>query len=379
MGPDQCSGPNQDVCPDPDGIGDIPYVIDLDSQDNYPLMAPPPDPFPPILSISSPTEGQDFDHPIINVTGIASDTGCSGLRNVEVHLNGGLWWNATGTESWNTTLDLVLGSNTIEAQAWDNGGNPSGIVMVNVTYTIMPEPLYRPVASFDVSPPSGNVTTLFDADASSSSDIEDPNSALEVRWDWEDDGVWDTGWSTGKMEQHQYASPGTYTIRLEVRDTDGLSDNTSRQVIVTRVENLPPLCSIMDPIAGETISGAYTITGEASDPDGTVQLVEIRIDGGAWIQVVGTTNWNLTWDSNQVSNGEHRISARSFDGTDYSSVLNVAFFVDNASPERPYDWTWIVILIIIGVVAVILLWVVASRRKKTEAEERPEPPPEEQL
>jgi parallel beta-helix repeat protein len=39
-GVDDCSGPNQDICPAPDGLGDTPFVIDSDSQDNYPLMAP---------------------------------------------------------------------------------------------------------------------------------------------------------------------------------------------------------------------------------------------------------------------------------------------------------------------------------------------------
>ena len=47
-GVDNCSGPNQDICPYPDGIGDTPYVIDADSQDRYPLMsAPPVPPYPP--------------------------------------------------------------------------------------------------------------------------------------------------------------------------------------------------------------------------------------------------------------------------------------------------------------------------------------------
>lgn len=39
-GVDNCSGPNQDVCPDPDGIGDTHYAIDADSADRYPLMDP---------------------------------------------------------------------------------------------------------------------------------------------------------------------------------------------------------------------------------------------------------------------------------------------------------------------------------------------------
>ncbi len=39
-GVDNCSGPDQDICPDSDGIGDTPRVLDADSQDQYPLMFP---------------------------------------------------------------------------------------------------------------------------------------------------------------------------------------------------------------------------------------------------------------------------------------------------------------------------------------------------
>jgi parallel beta-helix repeat protein len=368
-GQDHCSGSSQDICPDPDGIGDTQYDVDLDSVDHYPLVDQSTvDVLPPTVSIASPSESMVFAVPQISVVGTASDTGGSGLESVEMRVNGGEWQKATGTSSWSGLADLQEGANLIEALAWDNASNPSDIDMVNVTYIIMPEPLYGPVASFDVSPPSGNATTLFAVDASSSSDIEDPISALEVRWDWENDGAWDTVWSTEKTGQHQYTNPGTYTIRLEVRDTDGLSDNTTRQVTVTSIENLPPLCSILNPRAGESVTGIYEITGGASDPDGTVHSVEIRIDSGAWIQAIGTANWNLTWDSAQVSTGEHRVYARSFDGTDYSPVVNVTFYVDNVPPERPYDWTWVVILIIIGVVVVILIWIVAKRRKKTVEE-----------
>ncbi len=44
-GVDQCSGPEQDTCPDPDGFGDSEYIIDLfypydDVRDRYPLVEP---------------------------------------------------------------------------------------------------------------------------------------------------------------------------------------------------------------------------------------------------------------------------------------------------------------------------------------------------
>lgn len=49
-GTDNCSGPRQNLCPSPDGIGDTPYAFSS-SQDNYPLMTPFAGPAP-ILSIT---------------------------------------------------------------------------------------------------------------------------------------------------------------------------------------------------------------------------------------------------------------------------------------------------------------------------------------
>jgi len=89
-----------------------------------------------------------------------------------------------------------------------------------------------PFASFAVTPSSGVITTIFNMDASSTSDLDDPTTSLEVRWDWEDDGVWDTSWSTTKTAQHQYANSGTFTIRLGVRDSGGLTDTATNSVVV---------------------------------------------------------------------------------------------------------------------------------------------------
>jgi parallel beta-helix repeat protein len=47
-GLDECNGINQDQ-PGGDGIGDVPYIIDGDSQDNYPLMYP----YAPIVNIDA--------------------------------------------------------------------------------------------------------------------------------------------------------------------------------------------------------------------------------------------------------------------------------------------------------------------------------------
>ncbi len=94
-------------------------------------------------------------------------------------------------------------------------------------------PNVDPTASFTVDPAAGPVETVFQFDASGSSDADDPVSALQVRWDWENDGTWDTGWATTKTADHQYADPGAKTTSLEVKDSGGATDQATRVIIVT--------------------------------------------------------------------------------------------------------------------------------------------------
>ena len=93
-----------------------------------------------------------------------------------------------------------------------------------------------PIASFTVTPDSGYRSTTFNFDASGSSDNEDPLSSLQVRWDWENDGIWDTEYSTIKLNTHQYSTLGTKTVKLEIEDSGGLTDYTTGQVLVTTIE-----------------------------------------------------------------------------------------------------------------------------------------------
>jgi PKD repeat protein len=92
---------------------------------------------------------------------------------------------------------------------------------------------YAPTAAFTVNPTTGYTSTVFGFDGSGSSDPEDATSALQVRWDWDNNGFFDTGWSTTKTASFSYTSVGTYTVRLEVMDTRGLKGSTTRQVVVT--------------------------------------------------------------------------------------------------------------------------------------------------
>ncbi len=70
-------------------------------------------------------------------------------------------------------------------------------------------------------------------DASGCSDNENSTDDLEVRWDWTNDGTYDTDWSTTKTASHTYSSAGTYTIKLQVKDVGGLTSETTKQVTMS--------------------------------------------------------------------------------------------------------------------------------------------------
>ncbi|MCK4367783.1 MAG: right-handed parallel beta-helix repeat-containing protein [Thermoplasmata archaeon] len=290
-GIDECSGPNQDICPDPDRIGDTPYIIDADSRDNYPLTEPSN--IPPMASFTlSPSTG--------NVTTVfAVDASSSwdledSITDLEVRWD----WEDDGT--WDTSWSTVKtaqhqyadpGNYTIRLEVKDTQGaadQTTGEVSVENT---------PPLADFTIIPLQGNVSTIFEVDASSSADLEDSVTNLEVRWDWEDDGVWDTTWSTVKIAQHQYARPGKYTIHLEVRDTYGATDRTRKQV---SVENTPPTASFdVLPTSGSITTVFHVDASSSWDLEDSITDLEVRWD---W-EDDGT--WDTSWSAEKTASHQY--------------------------------------------------------------------------
>jgi len=89
-----------------------------------------------------------------------------------------------------------------------------------------------PTAAFTVTPGTGTTATTFQFDGSGSTDAEDGGATLQVRWDWTNDGTFDTTFSTTKTAGHRYTTAGTFTSRMEVRDSGGLTGTTTRSVTV---------------------------------------------------------------------------------------------------------------------------------------------------
>ena len=72
-------------------------------------------------------------------------------------------------------------------------------------------------AALVVQPARGTIITDFAFDASGTTCNVD---GLEYRWDWDADGVWDTGWSSTASETHRFMGPDTCRIVVEARVED---------------------------------------------------------------------------------------------------------------------------------------------------------------
>ncbi len=101
-----------------------------------------------------------------------------------------------------------------------------------------------PHASLTVFPSAGATSTLFTLDASGSMDEEDDASSLLMRMDWEDDGTWDSEWTVEKNHNRQYDVEGTYTVRIEVKDSDGTITGATKKLKVTNSSHLVPAHSL---------------------------------------------------------------------------------------------------------------------------------------
>jgi len=82
---------------------------------------------------------------------------------------------------------------------------------------------HAPTAKISVSQKEGTTSTNFQFEVEVFSKIHTPSHLLQVRWDWDHDGKWDTSFSRARDFFHTFENEGWQEVWLEVRDTDSSS------------------------------------------------------------------------------------------------------------------------------------------------------------
>ena len=179
-----------------------------------------------------------------------------------------------------------------------------------------------PTASFVVAPDSGTTQTVFQFDASGSSDVEDPVESLQVRWDWEDDGTWDVDYSTAKTAQHRYATTGTKTILLQVKDTEEQTGTASRTVVIDA--GPPPGFVLVQPGASTMGSPFGELCRDSDETQHQVTLTHAfyvstaEVTQAQWLATMG-------WDESSFDGPDRPVEQVTwFDAVSYCNLRSTA-------------------------------------------------------
>lgn len=119
------------------------------------------------------------------------------------------------------------------------------------------------------------------------------------------------------------------------RNPRSVNMNTSHTEVF-RVRNRPPTINITTPTMNDEVWGTDTIAGVATDIDGEVIDVQLKIGPGPWhslnISSHTTVQWNYTWNTWTTANGELIVFAKTVDSDGDWNSTSVSLNVFNFGP-----------------------------------------------
>ncbi|MFQ5979663.1 MAG: PKD domain-containing protein [Candidatus Heimdallarchaeota archaeon] len=163
--------------------------------------------------------------------------------------------------------------------------------------------------------------------------VDDPGAdTFEFRWDWDNDGTYDTSWSSTSTASYTWADDYTGTVAVQVRDDDG---GIGSDTLTVTVNNVAP--SVIAGAAQTVDEGSLvTFAGAFSDPGADTHTYQWNFGDGA------TASGTLTPTHVYADDGVYTVMLAVTDddngmGTDILSVtvLNVAPTVSIDSIDQP--------------------------------------------
>lgn len=189
-----------------------------------------------------------------------------------------------------------------------------------------------PKAAFVITPDQGTTATTFQFDATGSFDAEDPPGALQVRWDWEGDGSWDTPFSTEKIAFHKYDLAETYHPVLQVKDTFGATDDSVKTLVVVTGVNQPPVAHFtVNPPTGPHTQVFQFDASTSSDEEDPLELLRVRWDwenDGYW----DTPLSEVKTATHQFNIGFHQVMLEVADTEGLTDTISVMVHVFDGNP-----------------------------------------------
>jgi hypothetical protein len=262
--------------------------------------------FAPTIQITTPTAGLQVSNASYTITGNANGILNVAVSNVFYSLNNAAWTNATTVNNWTNwtaTVNLIAGTNTIQACAVDTNGNISTTKSVSF-YAFLNTQLTVNTNGSGTFSPNYNGASLY---------VGSPYSITAMAGT----GFAFTNWTGGILSPLTVLTNGA-TLQFVMQSNLVLQANF--------VDVQKPTNSITSPTPGQSWSnGVFTVTGKASD-NVAVSNVWYSLNNAAWTGATTANNWS-TWTATiNLIAGTNTIQAYALDTSgNISATNNVSF------------------------------------------------------
>jgi len=114
---------------------------------------------------------------------------------------------------------------------------------------------------------------------------------------------------------------GSYNCKINNCNNEYQAQSNDATLTVTASNQIPTI-SISSPSNGQSFTTQnISVAGTANDPDGSISLVQFRVNSGSWQDATGTTSWS---GSVTLSSGSNTIEAKSQDNIGaWSSIVPI--------------------------------------------------------
>ncbi|UCD09617.1 MAG: lamin tail domain-containing protein [Dehalococcoidales bacterium] len=266
-----------------------------------------------------------------NVVVQVASTGYLGLNNSGdmIILNDGstdqvtVTYGAEGGSDQSITLNPdITGAFVLHSTATGSGGSlfSPGTMINGSSFTGCSGISNTPPVADAGGPYSGNEGTPVQLDASSSTDPDlDP---LQYRWDFDNDGTWDTDWSSASSASHIWNDDCSGEVRVEVADEEPLTDTSVTSVTINNV------APILDPYPDQKVTaGTYLYLVIPFTDHGINDTHTATINWGDGITEAGTVSevngsGNITGSHKYITPGSYSISVSVVDDDGGEAIIS---------------------------------------------------------
>jgi len=294
----------------------------------------PRDTIPPVVAITSPTNGST-DSGRITISANAFDS--SGIADVIFNVDGkqiSLVAASPYSISWNSAT-VSNGSHTISAIALDAVGNSStASITINTLNSV---DTTKPALAI-TSPVNGSTDSNY---VTISANASDKQGISQVTFDVDGNQIgvatlppYSISWNSASV------SNGSHTISVMAIDSIGNSSSVS--IVITTLNSFTRVVAITSPANGAKISGDVTFSANASSPSG-ISRVRFYVNGSR-ITTVRTPPYVITWTSTSVVDGSYilKVTAVDSSGNSFSdsitvTVSNLSDVLSGGSSPTTYD------------------------------------------